>query len=333
VVHPHHAAVDRCDECLEPFCGECFVRDGERLLCHGCWAAAPLRVAEAARRGRWQHRLTVALHERRASLAAGAIIVGLLGGGAALAAWDARTGGSGGSAIAQALADEPAVLQRASAERYCAVGQGTSGGVPTPVSGPATPSSAGSVGPPQVPANPVSTAPTGALVATVAGVLPDTLLQDDRLAGTPVATSPYDPMNLALYRGSYAASLPGWRSQTGLFPQMIGYELGGTVTVDRVAFQQASRLPPESWAKDVGLLLSTEAPDAGFYQVGRWSLVQTLDPQEFTFVETPARYARVCLYANYGGREYVSLGALVLGVMPPPSLMDTQNKPLLPRAR
>jgi hypothetical protein len=56
-------------------------------------------------------------------------------------------------------------------------------------------------------------------------------------------------------------------------------------------------------------------------------------PQEFTFVETFARYARVCLYASHGGREYVSLGAFVLGTMPPAHLMDTQSKPLLPPAR
>ncbi len=125
----------------------------------------------------------------------------------------------------------------------------------------------------------------------------------------------------------------GWRSPTGLLPQQLGYELRGAVTVDRVAFQQAGALPPDSWAKDVGLWLSTAASDGGFYLVGRWTLAETTDPQEFTFVETPARYARVCVYANYGHREFVSLGAFVLGVMPPPHLIETQSRPLLPRPR
>jgi hypothetical protein len=247
----------------------------------------------------------------------------VLGGGAALAVVRARTGTGGGSAIAQALADEPAAVQRATAERYCGVGQGTTG----------SPAPAPQGGPSLTRGGPVLAAPTGALVAAVAGVLPDTLLHDDRLAGTPVANSPLDPMNLLPYRDGYVAHRPGWRSQTGLLPQQAGYELRGAVPVDRVAFQQAPALPRESWAKDVGLLLSATAPDAGFYQVGRWTLAATPAPQEFTFVETLARYARVCLYASYGGREYVSLGALVLGVMPPPPLIDTQNKPLLAAAR
>src|SRR5919108_99751 len=51
-------------------------------------------------------------------------------------------------------------------------------------------------GPPATRGGPVLAAPTGALVAAVAGFLPDTLLHDDRLAGTPVASSPFDPMNL-----------------------------------------------------------------------------------------------------------------------------------------
>jgi hypothetical protein len=173
-------------------------------------------------------------------------------------------------------------------------------------------------------------APTGALVVAVASVLPDTLIRDDRLASTPLANSPFDPMNLVPYRGGY---LPGWRSQSALWPQQVGYELRGQATVDRVAFQQAGTMPAESWAKDVAVLVSTEAPDSGYYQVGRWTLAETLDPQEFTFWETAARYARVCIFANYGYTQFASLGTFVLGVTPPPTLLDTQSRPLLPARR
>jgi hypothetical protein len=302
------------------------VRDGERLLCRWCRAAAPGRAAEAARRRQWGTRLRQAVRKRLGGLAAGALITGLLAAGASLAVLG---GGGGAGAISEALGDEPAVLQRALAVRYCAGGQGTTGAVPTPV--PPTPEAAPTrTGPGGPAANPVITAPTGALVATVAGILPDTLLRDDRLSGTPTANSPLDPMNLVPYRGGY---LRGWHSQTGLFPQQVGYELRGTVTVDRVAFQQAGTLPRESWAHEVGLSLSTAAPDAGFYLVGRWTLAQTLAPQEFTFFETPARYARICLYSSHGGKEFVSLGAVVLGVMPPQHLIQTQGRPLLPPRR
>ncbi|MGH2352690.1 MAG: hypothetical protein ACRDJN_13875 [Chloroflexota bacterium] len=50
VTHPHRPAVDRCDDCLQHFCAECFVRDGERLFCRACHAARPRRLAAAARR-------------------------------------------------------------------------------------------------------------------------------------------------------------------------------------------------------------------------------------------------------------------------------------------
>src|SRR6266542_3511374 len=140
-------------------------------------------------------------------------------------------------------------------------------------------------------------------------------------------------MNLVPYRDSFVAPPRGWRSQTGLLPQQVGYELRAAIPIDRVAFQQSPALPRGTWARDVGLLLSVTAPDSGSYQVGRWTLAQTTAPQEFTFVETLARYARVCLYANYGSQEYVSLGAMVLGVTPPSPLIDTQNRPLLPPAR
>ena len=132
------------------------------------------------------------------------------------------------------------------------------------------------------------------------------------------------------YRGGYQ---PGWRSQAALWPQQVGYELRGQAPVDRVAFQQASTLPRETWAKDVALLVSTEGPDVGFYQVGRWTLADTLDPQEFAFWSTPARFTRVCIFGNHGDTQAVSLGAFVLGVTPPPAQLDTQSRPLLPSRR
>ena len=318
-VHPHRAAADRCDACLGHFCAECFIRDGERLLCRTCHEMAPVRAAEAARRQRWSYWLAAALRERRASLAAGAVILGFLGGGAALAVWGARTGTAGGSSIAQALADEPAVLLRATAARYCSGGSGSgvTGEVPGNRGG-----TGGATG------SPTFKAPTGALLAAVAGVLPDTLLKDDRVAGTPAGFGPYDPMNLVPYRSNPP---PGWRSQTALFPQQVGFELRGEIGIDRVAFLHSAATPRDTWAKEVALSLSTDGPDDGFYSVGRWTLAQTTAPQEFVFFGTAARYVRVCFYANYGSNEAVSLTTLALGA----ATADLQvgSSPLLSPAR
>ncbi len=157
-----------------------------------------------SRERRLSYRVRRAAGERAAGLAVGGVVVSLLGSAFLLSLWGAA-GGARGTAVSQALHDEPAVLQRAVAARFCAGGAGTRGDVPR----------ARGTGPGPAGGNPVVSAPTGALVAAVASVLPDTFMQDDRLAGTPVANSPLDPMNLVPYRGSY---LPGWRSQTGLLP-------------------------------------------------------------------------------------------------------------------
>jgi hypothetical protein len=313
--------VDRCDACLGHFCAACFVRQGARLLCRECTELVPLRAAQAAQARRLGPRLRAALRDRQGGLVAAAALVAVLGSAAALSVLER---GSGGSAISRALADDPAVVQRAWAARYCATGEGVSGSVPTPV---VVLRSGGSGAPG---GNPVARGPTGALLAAVAGVLPDTLLRDDRIAGTPGLPDPYDPMNLTRYWDTGGV---GWRSRTGLFPQQVGLELRGQVTVDRLAFRHTRAAPAASWAKDVGVLLTTASPEGGYYQVGRWTLQQTTEPQEFVFVETSARYVRVCLYTNHGHPEFVSLGTVALGVMPPPALIATQALPLLPKSR
>lgn len=76
--HWQRSAVDRCDDCLAPFCGECFIRDGPRLRCRTCWLTAPARAAEATRSRTPLYRLRRAAREHRASVVAGGIITGVL---------------------------------------------------------------------------------------------------------------------------------------------------------------------------------------------------------------------------------------------------------------
>ncbi len=297
VEHPHRPALDVCDECLRPFCGECFVRATERLLCRPCSDAAPARALAAARSQRLTSRLREGIRRRVGGLAVGTVILVVLGGAVALASAGKSVGGT---AVSRAFADEPALRQRLVAGRFCAGGDGVSGDVPVPrPGGPSRP------GPTQrVPV-------TGAAAAAFFAVLPDTLLKDDRLASTPLSTDPFDPMN-AVRLGP--GTPVGWRSRTTVFPQQLGYELRGQVEVDRVGFRHAPTSAPASRAREVSLLLSTEGSDRGFYQVGRWTLSQDTAPQEFLFFETPASYVRVCLYGNYGDSESVSLGVLALGI-------------------
>lgn len=223
--------------------------------------------------------------------------------------WSTRwMGGAGG----RALADEPAVRQRVATGRFCTPAPGTSGEVP-----PARPAGG----------NASTRADTGAIIVVFAAALPDTILKDDRESNAPSGIDHFDPMNVVRYRNAQA---PGWRSRTGIFPQQVGYELRGMAVVERVAFRHTRATPPETWAREVSLLLSTEGPDSGFYNVGRWTLAQTADAQEFLFFETPARYVRVCFYSNYGSSESISLGNFALGVWT--SDLPAASAPLLPPA-
>jgi hypothetical protein len=314
--HPHRPATDRCDVCARTCCADCLVRAGRRLLCRRCAVVEPARAAEAAGQRRLVPRLRRLVRER----VGGIIVVGLMAGVLAGALLLSRAGGgAGGTAISQALRDEPAFLQRAAAARYCTVGPGATGEVPE--------SRRGGDGGNSDPAPAPVTAPTGARLAPIASVLADTFIQDDRMAGTPTGYGQADPMNLVPYRTNRPL---GWRSTTALFPQQVGFELRGQSRVERVAFQHTTATPRDSWAKEVGVLLSTEGPDAGYYLVGRWPLAQTTQPQEFLFWDTPARYVRICLYANYGNQEFVSLGQIALGVWT--NDMRAASAPLLPRA-
>ena len=113
-------------------------------------------------------------------------------------------------------------------------------------------------------------------------------------------------------------------SRAAVLPQQVGFDLGGVTVLDRVAFRHTPLAPAAAWAREVGLLLSTRAPDAGYYRVGRWMLA----PQEFVFFETPARYVRVCVASTQGPADFASLGASALGVYT--SDLGAGSRPLLP---
>ncbi len=53
--------------------------------------------------------------------------------------------------------------------------------------------------------------------------------------------------------------------------------------------------------------------------------------RRISYFGTPARYVRLCFYANYGSHDFVSLGTVALGI----ATADLQvgNSPLLPRPR
>ncbi|MGI8424949.1 MAG: hypothetical protein ACR2NO_12700 [Chloroflexota bacterium] len=106
----------------------------------------------------------------------------------------------------------------------------------------------------------------------------------------------------------------GWRSTSAALPQELTFELRQEALLDRVAFRQTQASVPESWAREVELLLSDAGPDSGFASAGRWVLRQAVAPHQFSFRPLLARYARVRVHSRHGDADFVSLGALALGM-------------------
>lgn len=126
-----------------------------------------------------------------------------------------------------------------------------------------------------------------------------------------------------LLRDNGPDATPGWRSTSATLPQELTLELRHSLLVDRVAFRQTQASVPESWVRDVELLLSQSASESGYASVGRWTLRQVTAPQEFSFRPVQARFARLRVLSRHGEAEYVALGAFALGTA------STDHLPLL----
>lgn len=109
---------------------------------------------------------------------------------------------------------------------------------------------------------------------------------------------------------------PGWRSADATFPQDIVVEHQNVSTIQKVILTQQPNEPPDTWARDFEIQVSTEGPDRGFVTVGHWQLQQVEGPQRFTFAPVPSRWTRLRILSNYGSREYTSLAEFDAYVVP-----------------
>lgn len=306
-IHAHHPAVDRCDECGRPFCGGCLVQGGPELLCQACTTAAARRAVEVARHRSAGYRLAQARRGVRVwvprVMAMGWLA--LLAGAGGWGLWRVSPGhqvtGAGGSIAAEL----PGVVERIAVERYCTGSAGTLTALPE----------AGYSG-----TGGAVLTDRGAYVAAVAGPLASLGADGASATPTPVTSAGpddgearlLDPRNLVRSQGPRSA---GWRSTSSVLPQQVGFALRQTVTLDRVAFWQTTASPPESWARDLTLLVSATAPDGDYRLAGRWTLGHVMDVQAFSFVAIQARYVRLCFQSRHGNAGVVSLGGFTLGVL------------------
>jgi hypothetical protein len=93
----------------------------------------------------------------------------------------------------------------------------------------------------------------------------------------------------------------------------LSFRLREPADLDRVAFRNTQSPPPQSWVREVEVLLSATGEEAGgWIPVGRWTLAQTTAPQEFTFRPTLARAVKLRVLARHGDASFTSLGAFAI---------------------
>jgi hypothetical protein len=234
---------------------------------------------EAAARRHLGYRLRTALKERRASVVAVGVLLAVL---TVLA----------GAAAAQVATPRYRALAGEAAARFgAAQGQAATAGA-SRASGAAR-SGGGASSPAPPPAHSTATAMLGSFWTSEGTHNPQ-----------------FAPVNLV--RGGDMGTA-GWRSRSEALPQEVGFELREPVTLDRLAFRQTPAAPPESWAREVEVLLSASDRDSGLVSAGRWILARTTAPQEFSFRPTLARFVRLRLLARHGEAPFISLGAFAIG--------------------
>lgn len=108
----------------------------------------------------------------------------------------------------------------------------------------------------------------------------------------------------------------GWRSASATFPQEIVVEAGQPARVEKLFFAQSPTEPPETFARDVEVLVSSTSATEGFRSIGRFTLAQTLEPQRFEIPGVDFKWVRLRVLSNYGSPDYVSLHEFDCYVLP-----------------
>ncbi len=123
----------------------------------------------------------------------------------------------------------------------------------------------------------------------------------------------------ALVDGMVGPTVPVWRAPTGYTTADLRLRVRDTTPAGRVVFAHSwgphGEAPPETWAKDVEVWIALSADGADAIRIGRWTLAQTTDAQEFPLPPTRVASARLRILSNYGSAEYVSLAEFAL--LPP----------------
>lgn len=107
--------------------------------------------------------------------------------------------------------------------------------------------------------------------------------------------------------------VPDWRSESALFPQefIIAIERqvlgGGQAFTNTITLQTSEQSPPETWAREFRVFVSTESAEGPWEEVGTFTLAQSPLLQRFSYETRPTWYVKLVLLDNHGSSEFTSL--------------------------
>ena len=115
-----------------------------------------------------------------------------------------------------------------------------------------------------------------------------------------------------VYNSTRPDSSRGWASNKydpiSMDAVTIGFAGNRVVKLGRLVINPMNDLPPERWAKDIEVQVSTEGAEGPYQPVAQLTLQQKGVPQSFDVLPVDARFVRLQVRSNYGSDRAVALG-------------------------
>lgn len=88
----------------------------------------------------------------------------------------------------------------------------------------------------------------------------------------------------------------------------FGFAGNRVVKLGRIVINPLTDLPPERWAKDIEVQVSTDSAEGPYEPIAQLTLRQQGVPQSFDILPVDARFVRLQLRSNYGSDRATALG-------------------------
>ena len=115
-----------------------------------------------------------------------------------------------------------------------------------------------------------------------------------------------------VWSATRAGSSHGWASDKfdpiTMDTVTLGFAGNRVFKIGRIVLNPTTDLPPERWAKDIEVQVSTQSAEGPYAPVAQLTLRQSAAPQSFDVLPTNARFVKLVFRSNYGSDRAVSLG-------------------------